>query len=230
MIKFPKGKVIRALGIVFILVILAVVFCAGKYLGQVTPEPQVVITYEIHTVDKIAGEAAQGTVDSVVERVVYRPVGKVIERVVYEPVERTVLNHIENPKPLLHFQAIEELQRWLENIELVDISSEVVDKEINQGIKSFDCDDYALKLQEKALRDGYMMSFEVIYSGEYSDLFKQGQIPDGTIHAINSVIIGNEVYYNQKPTKSSLLPVLIRADCIILHKSLMIRGWRGGKR
>ena len=189
-----------ALGIVFTLVILAVVFCAGKYLGQVTPEPQVVITYEIHTVGKIAGEAAQGTVGSVVERVVYRPVGKVIERVVYEPVERTVLNHIENPRQLLHFQDIEELQRWLENIELVDISSEVVNKEINQGIKSFDCDDYALKLQEKALRDGYMMSFEVIYSGEYSDLFKQGQIPDGTIHAINSVIIGNEVYYIEPKT------------------------------
>lgn len=60
---------------------------------------------------------------------------------------------------------------------------------------NFDCDDYALMLQEEALQDGYMMSFGIIHSGEYNDLFQQEQVPDGTIHAINLVIIGNEVYY-----------------------------------
>lgn len=189
------------LGLVLLVVILAAAFYGGKQSGQVTPEPQVIITYEILTLDKIAGEVVPGKSDSVVERVVYRPVEKVIERFVYEPVERTGLNHIGNSGQLIHFQDIGELRRWLENIESLDISSVVVDKETNQGIKSFDCDDYALMLQERALRDGYVMSFEVINSGEYRNLFKQGQIPDGTIHAINSVIIGNEVYYIEPKTR-----------------------------
>lgn len=74
-------------------------------------------------------------------------------------------------------------------------------KEKNYGINNFDCDDYALKLQEKALRDGYMMSFEVIRAVEYNTLFKQKQIPNGDIHAINSVILGNEVYYIEPQTR-----------------------------
>lgn len=56
-------------------------------------------------------------------------------------------------------------------------------------------------LQEKALRDGYMMSFEVIRAVEYNTLFKQKQIPNGDIHAINSVILGNEVYYIEPQTR-----------------------------
>lgn len=164
------------LGLVFVLAILAVVFCTGRYLGQVTPEPPDILTYEIHTVDKVTGG------------------------IEHEPVERAILNRVEDPRPLRNFQDLEELERWLENIEMPDISSDVADKEINQGIKSFDCDDYALKLQIKALRDGYIVSFEIIRSSEYSELFKQGQIPDGTIHAINSVIIGNKVYYIEPKT------------------------------
>ena len=181
------------------LAILALFFCAGKYLVQVTPKPQVIIAYEIHTVDKVTGEVVHEPGESVIERVVYKPIEKVIERVEYAPVERAILNRIENPRSLSHFQDLEELERWLKNIEVRDIGSDVLGKEIN-GIKSFDCDDYALKLQERALRDGYIMSFEVIHSGEYNDLFKQGQIPVGTIHAINSVIIGNEVYYIEPKT------------------------------
>jgi len=84
---------------------------------------------------------------------------------------------------------------------MLNISSDIVDKEINQGIKSFDCDDYALDLQEKALKDGYIISFEIIHPSEYGDLFKQGQIPEGTIHAINSVIVGNEAYYIEPKTR-----------------------------
>jgi len=192
------------LGLLFILVILAVVFYAGRHLGQVYPEPQIIITYNVKTVDNIADDDEYGAVGSLVERVVYKPTEKVIERVLYEPVERTILNRIENPKSLRYFQDLEELERWLENVEVQDISSDVMDKGINQGVKSFDCDDYALKLQERALGDGYMMSFEVIHSSEYSDLFQQGQIPDGTIHAINSVIIGNEVYYIEPETHETV--------------------------
>lgn len=171
-----NGRFKKTLGALFILVTLALIFLAGAYLGQATQGPQVIIAYEIHTVDKVTGEVA------------------------HEPGETVIFNRIENSNPLRNFQDLEELQRWLENTKVHDIGSDVADKEINQSIKSFDCDDYALKLQKKALRDGYIVSFEVIHPSEYGDLFKQGQIPEGTIHAINSVIIGNEVYYIEPKT------------------------------
>lgn len=163
--------------------ILAGVFCTGKYLGHAIPESQPTFNYEIQNADKVTGKVTNESGEST------------IERAEYKPAESTVLNHLENPKLLRNFQNFDELERWLENVKIQDISSDAVAKETDQGITSFDCDDYALKLQEKALQDGYMISFEVIYSDEYGDLFKQGQIPDGAIHAINSVIIGNEIYY-----------------------------------
>jgi len=86
------------------LVILAAVFCIGKHLGQVTLEPQVIVAYEIHTVDKVTGEVVYETGESVKERVVYKPIEEVIERVEYEPVERANLNRVENPRLLSYFQ------------------------------------------------------------------------------------------------------------------------------
>ena len=44
------------------------------------------------------------------------------------------------------------------------------------------------------------MSFEVIRSAEYNILFKQKRIPSGAIHAINLVILGNEIYYIEPQT------------------------------
>ncbi len=171
-----KGRFTKALGVLFILATLTLVFCAGAYLGQATFKPQVIINHEIHTI--------------------YR----VIDRVVYEPVERVVVKRIETPKPLRHFENLDELEQWLGNTRVLDIRFDVVKKETNQLIKRFDCDDYAIRLQEKALRDGYIMSFEVIHSGEYNALFKQKRILNGAIHAINSVILGNEVYYIEPQT------------------------------
>ena len=57
-----------------------------------------------------------------------------------------------------------------------------------------------MKGLREALRDGYIMSFEVIHSGGYNALFKQKRILNGAIHAINSVILGNEVYYIEPQT------------------------------
>ncbi len=176
--------------------ILTLVFCAGGYLSQATFKPQVIIEHEIHTVYEVIERVEYEPV----EKVVYEPVEKVIERIVYEPVEKVIVKRIEIPKPLRHFQDPEELEQWLENIGVLDIRFDVVNKETNQQIKRFDCDDYALRLQEKALRDGYMMSFEVVHRVEYNDLFKHEQILDSAIHAANSVIIGNEVYYVEPQT------------------------------
>jgi len=174
-----NGRLTKALGVLFILAILTLAFCAGSYLGQVTFRPKVIIDHEIHTVYRV------------IERVEYKPV----EKVIYKPVEGVSVNHIDTPEPLRHFQNLDELDRWLGNISVLDIRFDVVDKETNQRIKKFDCDEYAIRLQEKALGDGYIMSFEVIRSAEYNTLFKQNRIPSGDIHAINLVILGNEVYY-----------------------------------
>jgi len=180
-----NGRFTKVLGVLFILATLALVFCAGGYLGQATFEPKVIIDHEIHTIYRV------------IERVVYEPV----ERVVYEPVERLVVKRIEIPKPLCHFQSLDELEGWLGNIRVLDIRFDVVNEETGQRIKKFDCEDYAIRLQEKALRDGYIISFEVIRSAEYNVLFKQKRIPNGAIHAINSVILGNEVYYIEPQTQ-----------------------------
>ncbi len=171
-----------------ILAILTLVFCAGGYLGQATFKPQVITDHEIQTTYRV------------IERVEYKPVERVIERVVYKPVEKVIVKRIETPKPLRYFQNLDELEQWLGNAWVFDIRFDVVDKETGQSIERFDCDDYAIRLQDKALRDGYIMSFEVIHSGEYNDLFKQKQIPNGDIHAINSVILENEVYYIEPQT------------------------------
>ena len=187
------GKVLVAL---FILAILTLVFCAGGYLVQATSKPQVIIEHEIHTVYEVIERVEYEPV----EKVVYEPVDKVIERIVYEPVEKVIVKRIEIPQPLRHFQDPAELEQWLGNIGVLDIRFDVVDKETDQHIKRFDCDDYALRLQEKALRDGYMMSFEVVRRVEYNDLFKHKQLLDSAIHAVNSAIIGNEVYYVEPQT------------------------------
>jgi len=182
--NMANGRFIKALGILFILATLTLVFCAGGYLGQATFEPQVIIVHEIHTID----------------RVVYEPVETVIEKVVYKPVETVIVKRVETPKLLRHFQDLDELEQWLGNMWVLDIRFDVVDKETSQRIKRFDCEDYAIRLQGKALRDGYIMSFEVIRSVEYNALFNQQQIPNSAIHAINSVILGNEVYYIEPQT------------------------------
>jgi len=167
--------------LLFVLATLSLVFCAGAYLGQVTFEPQVIITREIHTVEKVVPKP----VDRVIERVIYEPVERVVERVVYEPVERVIIKRVETLKPLIHFQNLDELERWLGNTGVIDIRFDVVDEKTGQYVKRFDCEDYAIRLQEKALRDKYIISFEIIRSREYNAPFKQKRIPNNGIHAIN---------------------------------------------
>jgi len=183
-----NGRFPKVLGALFTLATLALVFCAGGYVGQVTFKPQVIVDHEIRTIDKV------------IERVVYEPVERVVETVVHEPIEEAIVKYVATPEPLRRFQNLDELEQWLENIWVLDIGFDVVDKETSQRIKRFDCEDYAIRLQGKALRDGYIMSFEVIRSVEYNALFNQQQIPNSAIHAINSVILGNEVYYIEPQT------------------------------
>ena len=167
--------------VLLILASMALIFCAGVYIGQVTFKPQVIIEPKIQT--------------KFIDRVIHIPVEKVVEKEIYIPVEKVVVQDIETYKPLRHFQDLDELEGWLGQ-EVLFVGIDVVDERTGKFIKRWECADYAIRLQEKALKDGYIMSFEVIHHSEYNRLFKQ-KIPYGSSHAINSVIIGNEIYYSE---------------------------------
>ena len=183
-----------------VLAIAVLLLCAGGYLAQATMDPQVIVNHEIHMKYKVIESVVYKPFDRVIRSVVYKPVDRVKESIVYRPVEKVVIRHVETPQPLYHFQNVVELEQWLANFGELDIRFDVAEEETGQLIKEFDCDDYALRLQEEALRDGYIISFEVIRSEEYNDLFKQKHLPRGAIHAVNSVIVGNEVYYVEPQT------------------------------
>lgn len=162
MIKNLMGRIVLAL---LIIGVLALVFCAGGYLGQST-----CITLTIY---------------QVIEKVV--PAEQVVvERVVVEQVEVLVKLH--------DFESLEKLEQWLEETPI----------QIRLG-GNLDCDNYALGLQQKALKDGYLMSFEAIWADEYNRLFKTMKLSPGDLHAINSVIIGNDVYYIEPQTLEVVL-------------------------
>ena len=173
------NRLTKVSNVLLILASVALIFCAGGYIGQVIFKPQVIIEPEIRT--------------KFIDRVIPIPVEKVVEKEIYIPVEKVVVQNIETYKPLRHFQDLDELERWLGQ-EVLFVGIDVVDERTGKFIKRWECVDYAIRLQEKALEDGYIMSFEVIHHSEHNSLFKQ-KIPYGSSHAINSVIIGNEIYY-----------------------------------
>ena len=120
-------------------------------------------------------------------------------KVEYQPVESTVVEYkyIETPVVLRNFDSLDELEQWLNDTNVTAIRFQSPDTKI-------DCDDYALELQQKAMSDGYIMSFEVIHPGEYNKLFETRQLPPNSLHAINSVVIGNNVYYIEPQTRETV--------------------------
>jgi len=195
-----QSIIIRSLTAVFILASAALIFCAGGYINQKYFQPQVVTKYEVVTVDKVVEKVVYTPVEKVIQTLVYQPV----ERIVYEQVEKPVIKEVQVSRPLLQFESLTEFKNWLSNVNLIEIGFNVVDQN-NVSINVFDCDDYARKFQDKALQDGYIVSFQVIRYAEYNSLFKEKKIPVGAIHAVNSVIIGNEVYYIEPQTNEIVL-------------------------
>lgn len=72
---------------------------------------------------------------------------------------------------LRDFSSLEELNQWLEDTPI-----------IIPAYPSADCDDWAIKLRNRAFKDGYIMSLDVIGRNE-------------TTHIVNSVIAGRSIYY-----------------------------------
>jgi len=99
------------------------------------------------------------------------------------------------PAELRYFSDLEEMRLWL-----ATAGAEVTSVYFQPSGSEVDCDDYALDLQRKALADGYILSFQVIRGSEYNAFFKSKLPSAQTLHAINSAIIGNNVYYIEPQT------------------------------
>lgn len=93
---------------------------------------------------------------------------------------------------LRDFESIEELETWLEDD---DTDSHIILIADEEGYVSFEgvCEDYAIQLMDRAIADGFKMSFYVMDRQEYYQHFKKWT-PKGRLHAVNLVIIGNEIY------------------------------------
>jgi hypothetical protein len=123
------------------------------------------------------------------------PVVKEVVRVVthWDRVE-TVIEVVSPPvyRPLRYFRDLDELKGWLAQD---DTDSLVIAQADSNGIMHTEnqCEDYALELQERALRAGYIVSTETLYQAEYYELY-QRVMPPGVCHMVNLVVIGQDTY------------------------------------
>ena len=99
------------------------------------------------------------------------------------------------PAKLREYRDLDELKQWL-----AKTNTSVKTIYFNSPGMTADCDDFALELQQRALEDGYVMSFQIIKSDRYNSLFKISKISPDTLHAINLVVIGNSAYYIEPQT------------------------------
>ena len=124
----------------------------------------------------------------------------VTEYVTLPPVEVKAPGEVikEVPRELRAFESLDELKGWLETDETdkYHVMRLVIEPGMSGTFNIGDCcEDYAVRLQESALDDGYTMSVSIIWWNEYNALFTQKQCHHGEKHALNLTIIGNRVWY-----------------------------------
>ncbi len=130
-------------------------FSFGVGYAQKTFEPQVKIVTRTET--------------QVQTKIEY--VDRLVEHYIEKPVEVEVVKEI--PRQLNYFISLEELKDWLKK----DKTNTLV-----ASYPNFDCDDYAYELQQRAIKDGYIISTELDWKKhEY--------------HMLNSVRIGKDIYF-----------------------------------
>lgn len=103
-----------------------------------------------------------------------------------------VIRHV--PVELRNFSTLEELKQWLNE------KNQPASIRFQQNNTLSDCDDFAVELQQKALADGFIISFEIIKGIEYNELFITRLPTEQSLHAINLSIIDNDVYYIEPQT------------------------------
>ena len=130
-------------------------FCFGAYYGQKTFEPQTRIVTKTKT--------------QVQTKIEY--VDRIVPNYVEKPVKVEVVREV--PRQLKYFASLEGLKGWLEQ----DTTDSLI-----PSYPGFDCDDYAYKLQQRAVKDGYIISTELVWK-------------DGQYHMLNSALIGKDIYF-----------------------------------
>jgi len=179
-----NNKIATAAKTLIGIVALSLVFCIGARFAQATYEPQT--TADINANINISNSPSVEcrVIETHTVEYVEKPVTEVqyVERVRRVPVE------------LRNFTDLEELKQWLEG------RKNVTTVRFQSADTLVDCDDYAYELQQKALADGYVMSFQIIEPDKYNGLFESSELLPNTLHAINLVLIGNTAHYIEPQT------------------------------
>ena len=97
----------------------------------------------------------------------------------------------EVPIKLRHFESVQELKDWLRQVD-----GRIRLRANSEGIIHLRgvCEDVAMCLQDRAIEDGYKMSVEMLSRDEYRKWYGEW-LNEGRMHAVNSAITGNEVWF-----------------------------------
>jgi hypothetical protein len=183
MMKTMKPEFIKLLKTIIPAVILVAVFYLGGFIGQAKPEIQAATNQDTNINQVIQARVIEIKTVQYIEG----PAEPAVETVYVEPAKTADVE-------LRNFNNLAELQRWLEAVRnITAIRFQYPDAPV-------DCDDYALELQQRAIKDGYLMSFQIIEPARFNAIFKDSQIPPDALHAINLVVIGNGAYYIEPQT------------------------------
>ncbi|MFC2069929.1 hypothetical protein ACFLTB_01990 [Chloroflexota bacterium] len=164
--------------------LLVLVFCIGTRFAQTTYEPQTTLDTNANISTGFGSSVESRVIATHTIEYVEKPVTEVkyVERVRDVPVE------------LRNFTDLEELTQWVEG------RNKVTTVRFQSDGTLIDCDDYALDMQQQALTDGYVISFQIIEPDKYNSLFERGKLPPYSLHAINLVLIGNTAHYIEPQT------------------------------
>ena len=181
-----KGNniITRVVKTLIIIGLLVLAFNSGASFAQSTYEPQTIVDTNASINAGFGPTIESRVIATHTVEYVEKPVIEVkyVDRVTSVPVE------------LRNFTDLEELKHWMES------RKNVTTVRFQSADTIVDCDDYALELQQNALSDGYVMSFQIIEPDKYNSLFENSQMPQNTLHAINLILIGNGAYYIEPQT------------------------------
>ncbi len=112
----------------------------------------------------------------------------IVEKKVVREVEIVREVIVEKPTAQREFASKGELEEWLAKNEVSDnVYVWAAPDGTSRSSVNYDCDDFALDLQEQASKDGYLMSVTITEK-------------DGQPHMINLATIGNDIYYIEPQT------------------------------
>ncbi|OGN89355.1 MAG: hypothetical protein A2158_05040 [Chloroflexi bacterium RBG_13_46_14] len=180
-----KKRITLEISLSFLFAMLAIsIISIGAWLTQ--------NTFELHSAEQTGANTINGFNPTVECRVVST---HTVEYVEIPVPEIKYINKVQIiPAQIRNFTSLDELELWLKEQEA---TATVYFQSPGDII---DCDDYAIEMQQKAVTDGYMMSFQIIKADTYNSHFLNSILPAGALHAINLVLIGNNAYYIEPQT------------------------------